>query len=833
MSKQIMERTSLETSSTAWEDSIERLERRLTDYKQGRRLPAACSPKQIATDLQAVLEQEADEDEVSTVRSSSEKEFHQLVSHLAAEDGNIITQIFRILEPLQIVLFNLQNIRHLQPLVYPLSEELHQIRQQTARGKHATADSRAKQISELRRFVGEDPSFQDARASLKEEDGLYSLPKGQLKDEQLLAASISDLSSNIGRLKDSLSQVAECVNKNSQVKNLKKRNKALEHHVNYMKQVLKEASEELKSLKEQKTSKDQQIEDLQNQVKELEYVPKTDKKEDSSNGDERQRTETTSGDDTSEGVKSTTITAHEDVEQLKQKYRGAMDTNNELRNRVDELDKEVAHLKENLRDRRGESILDDIAEELQFSGQVMATDAAEEDKLRSAIGQDQLQESLERVRHSLLDVQEFERVRECCLEHERNVPQNGWSSELSSGDPPQWSDHNEEIRKCKDEVRLPNKSWYWLDDWSIEKGVDVDDNGWAYGENFADLNNSVVKRDAPRRMKGSNDAVRRRKWTRTRVKIGLLSDSSKIGKKYGKSCSEEVQEVLTESCKVILGLAKRLQAQDRILKVVATELHTRRKTIEDYEKRTSSLLQKMADAEAFGDVKRLGVTSGTDVKVIRGGRSSRNLHALASSQDVLEAKPSSPASEGLLQKFKKRLTLSPSKKPSKETIETFLYAAQAGDVERWKQMLKKGEVKLEETDSQGRTAVLYAARGGQISSLEALHFEGADFSHVDSNGRNALHYATRQGCMDATVWLLSQGFSVHTTDGHALTPLHQAALGKHPLLCELLLGKGADTQATDVHGRTPLMVAERFTDDSDVANETIQVLRNAKAGTEL
>lgn len=499
---------------------------------------------------------------------------------------------------------------------------------------------------------------------------------------------------------------------------------------------------------------------------------------------------------------STKDISEENIQLLRDNYRRAMEENADLRERLNDLDEEVVHLKDKLEDKQDETILHNVADELEAYTSQYAETRQEEEKVRSVLMQEQVHDYLEQARNSLLKLEDFERVKEACFEHERNIPRQGWSGEVFPTDPPQWADEELSTWKHKDEVQLPNGAWYWLNEWSVDKDGDVDENGWQYGETFEDLQERRHNRSVPRGLKSAEDTVRRRKWIRTRVKIGLLTSSSKIGRKYTQECPPEVKEVLTEACKTILGLARRLEAQDNILAAVTVELRKRQETIRQYETRVSSLLQKMADAETSGDVNRLGVSSAAPIKIIRGqGGSQRNLKAIASPSDTNSFFPSdlsdSLTPSSFLQRIKKRFSPLKQDDKKKEMVKKFCYAAQEGNVDLLKEMLRKGEVSTSDADSEGRSAVLFAARGGKIDSLEALNFAGADFSQIDKSGRNALHYATRQGCMDATVWLLSQGFSVHTTDGHALTPLHQAALGKHSLLCELLLGKGADWTSTD------------------------------------
>lgn len=102
-------------------------------------------------------------------------------------------------------------------------------------------------------------------------------------------------------------------------------------------------------------------------------------------------------------------------------------------------------------------------------------------------------------------------------------------------------------------------------------------------------------------------------------------------------------------------------------------------------------------------------------------------------------------------------------------------ASAAGDLARIKQLIKDG-AQVNGTDAWGNTALLTAAREGEIDSARLLLR-----SHADVEGR-----------------------------GGAMTPLAAAALRGHTHMVQLLLRAGADVNAVGLNEQTPLMNAVKL-----------------------
>jgi uncharacterized protein len=80
----------------------------------------------------------------------------------------------------------------------------------------------------------------------------------------------------------------------------------------------------------------------------------------------------------------------------------------------------------------------------------------------------------------------------------------------------------------------------------------------------------------------------------------------------------------------------------------------------------------------------------------------------------------------------------------------------------------------------------------------------AEQSSPDPFGRSAIHYAAAGGDLDEIVQLIAQGADPHAPDAAGFTPLHFAAQEQHADVVKLLIDCGADIGARDRWGNTPL-----------------------------
>jgi cytohesin len=116
---------------------------------------------------------------------------------------------------------------------------------------------------------------------------------------------------------------------------------------------------------------------------------------------------------------------------------------------------------------------------------------------------------------------------------------------------------------------------------------------------------------------------------------------------------------------------------------------------------------------------------------------------------------------------------------------------------------------LEERDSNGETALSYAASGGSREVVAFLLSKGAQTSSRDVEGNTPFMWACREREVEAAQMLFdaTQGQGLDDQDEEGCTALHQAASEGHKEVVAFLLSKGADIIRSDANGRTPLLCA--------------------------
>jgi ankyrin repeat protein len=162
-------------------------------------------------------------------------------------------------------------------------------------------------------------------------------------------------------------------------------------------------------------------------------------------------------------------------------------------------------------------------------------------------------------------------------------------------------------------------------------------------------------------------------------------------------------------------------------------------------------------------------------------------------------------------------------------------AAQSGDLEKVKTLLKDNSDLVSSKDTNGLTPLHVAADWGHKDVAELLLAKGADVNAKVKDGETPLDMAAFDGHKDVVELLLASKAKVNIYDAAAYgdlgkvkallkdnpdlifrkntegeTALLLAVQMLHKNVVELLLAKGANVNARDNHGQTPLLVVTDF-----------------------
>jgi ankyrin repeat protein len=109
----------------------------------------------------------------------------------------------------------------------------------------------------------------------------------------------------------------------------------------------------------------------------------------------------------------------------------------------------------------------------------------------------------------------------------------------------------------------------------------------------------------------------------------------------------------------------------------------------------------------------------------------------------------------------------------------------------------------------GDSAVVTAAKSGDVRALRALVARRADVNEPASDGSTPLLWAVYNADLDMTRALLAAGAAVNTPNKYGVTPLLQASRTGDVTLVSTLLKGGADAKLAHPDGETPVMAASR------------------------
>jgi len=163
-------------------------------------------------------------------------------------------------------------------------------------------------------------------------------------------------------------------------------------------------------------------------------------------------------------------------------------------------------------------------------------------------------------------------------------------------------------------------------------------------------------------------------------------------------------------------------------------------------------------------------------------------------------------------------------------------AAARGDVDRLHALLQAG-TSPNELDGNSFSALMTAARCGQLSAIRVLVDSGADPDlRSGRNGWTPLLHAIHKGQSDAVVELLRQGADVNAATASGLTPLMMASGYGRTEIVRILLSHGADVWKSNRQGDSALTMAALGVMDIDdftfgsCQMETVQALLDHEPG---
>ena len=130
--------------------------------------------------------------------------------------------------------------------------------------------------------------------------------------------------------------------------------------------------------------------------------------------------------------------------------------------------------------------------------------------------------------------------------------------------------------------------------------------------------------------------------------------------------------------------------------------------------------------------------------------------------------------------------------PSAQHTKAFLDAANRGDLEQVKALLKGNPNLVFRKDTIGMTALHLAAKNGHKGTAELLLANNAEVNAKTKSGNTPLHIAADAGRKEVTELLLAYKADVNTKDNQPfrMTPLHLAAIKGHKDVVELLRQHG-------------------------------------------
>lgn len=137
-----------------------------------------------------------------------------------------------------------------------------------------------------------------------------------------------------------------------------------------------------------------------------------------------------------------------------------------------------------------------------------------------------------------------------------------------------------------------------------------------------------------------------------------------------------------------------------------------------------------------------------------------------------------------------------------------IFAAQKGHVEAVKCLLNNPQIKIDQQDNFGSTALMFAAQENKCSIINILLENGADINKSNLNGNTALMFAATEGHTDAVQCLLvNPNITINQQNKAGITALILAVTVDNCSNINVLLENGADINKSTLNGNTALIRA--------------------------
>ncbi|XP_046744118.1 uncharacterized protein LOC124410039 isoform X2 [Diprion similis] len=135
-----------------------------------------------------------------------------------------------------------------------------------------------------------------------------------------------------------------------------------------------------------------------------------------------------------------------------------------------------------------------------------------------------------------------------------------------------------------------------------------------------------------------------------------------------------------------------------------------------------------------------------------------------------------------------------------------LRAARSGNLEKVVEYLD-GDLDINTANSNGLNALHLASKDGHVEIVTELLKRGARVDAATKKGNTALHIASLAGQVEIVNILLQHGSTVNIQSQNGFTPLYMAAQENHDQVVKILLCNGANQSLATEDGFTPLAVA--------------------------